>query len=162
MPVQRCFLLLFLAFFAVIPLSAANVSFLIIETGLAMEADNNQYSGLWESGLLDVFFESGHIVSNAPIMRLEYKPTGVFPEEAERDRDDALEGGVDYFILALLDYQNRGEDNTRPLNISLRIFKTRPWTMIYERQYSDTRSRTINEEYDSLKQIVRGLVPRVN
>ena len=159
---KHFFPVLFLFMIMLFPLNAATVSFLVIEAGLPMESPSVQYSGLWESGLLDVFFESGHIVSNAPMMRLEYQPAGGFPEEAQQDLDDALEGGVDYFIIALLEYQNREDNTARPQNISLRVFRTSPCKMIYERQYSDTKSKTIHEEYNSLKQIVRGLVPRLN
>ncbi|MDR0486791.1 MAG: hypothetical protein LBG91_00945 [Treponema sp.] len=142
---------------AVLPLGAATVSCLIIETGLP-PGGSNQHSGLWESGLLDVFFESGHIVSNAPMMRLDLKPTEIFPEEARQELDEAVEGGVEYLILAILEYQN----GLKPLNVSLRLFKTRPLAMIYETSYADTKSKNLKEEFDNLKQAARGLVPRLN
>jgi hypothetical protein len=160
MSAKRLFLPLALVLFAVLPLAAANVSFLIIETGLSPESGSNQHSGLWESGLLDVFFDSGHIVSNAPIMRLDYEPEERFPEEARYELEDALRGGVEYFILAILEYQRGGSFG--PRNVSLRLFKTRPLAMIYETSYADTKSTNLKEEFDNLKQAARGLVPRLN
>ena len=81
---KKCLMtVVFLCVFFLFRVEAATVSFLVIETGLTDEAGSRQHSGLWESGLLDVFFESGHIVSNAPILRLLSKPSGDFPEEAK-------------------------------------------------------------------------------
>ena len=162
MSVKSLFSLFFLIVIVLAPISAATVSFLVIETGVSEEKPAYQYSGLWESGLMDVFFEAGHIVSNASMMRLEYRPDAGFPVEAQKDMEDALEGGVDFFIIALLDYNNPEASALRAQNISLRIFKTNPLLLIYEGQYSDTRSKTTQEEYDSLRQAVRGIVPRIN
>ena len=162
MIIKRLLPVLLFFFFVLLPINAFTVSFLVIETGLSLDSPSNQYSGLWESGLLDVFFESGHIVSNAAMMRLEYKPEGEFPEEAQKDMDEALEGGVDFFIIAVLEFQNHGATDLRPQSISLRMFRTSPLTMIYEGQYTGTQSRTLGEEYDNLRQAVRGLVPRLN
>jgi len=142
--------------FLVFPVSAATVSFLVIETGLSDETGDRQHSGLWESGLLDVFFEAGHIVSNAPIMRLDSKPPEKFPEEAIFELENALEGGVEYFIIALLEYPEKGE--LKPRNVVLRIFRSTTLEMIYEGQYADNRPRTIREDFDSLKRAARGLV----
>ena len=161
MPVKRCFLLL-LAISTALPLSAATVSFLVIESGLDMEASVNRYSGLWESSLLDVFFESGHIVSNAPILRLDYLPAEAFPIEARNDLDNALQGGVEYFIVALLEYQKQGEDPALgPRHITLRLFKTRPFELVYEQKYNGSNPRSIGEEYDNLRKAVRVLIPQV-
>jgi hypothetical protein len=152
-----------LFFLAGASLQAATVSFLVIETGLPAETEASQHSSLWESGLLDVFFEAGHIVSNAPIMRLSGKPAKVFPDEAKADLDEALEGGAEYFILALLDYaSSAAADIQKPTNIALRLFKTKPHKLIFEQQYADKSSQTLNDEFTSLKQAVRGLIPHLN
>ena len=161
MSVRNCFILVFLAFFTIIPLSAATVSFLVIETGLEMDAGFNQHSGLWENGLLDVFFDSGHIVSNAPILRLEQRPTEIFPPQAQGDLDDAVEGGVEYFIVALLEFQNSGATGLWPGQVSLRLFRVQPFELLYEHKYSDTGPSGVNEERNSIRQAVRVLIPRV-
>ena len=161
MSAKRLVLPLVLVFFPVLSLAAATVSFMVIETGLSPDSGANQHSYLWESGLLDVFFESGHIVSNAPTLRLDYMPEEIFPEEAARDRDEAIEGGIDFFVIAVLDYQNRGDENSAPKNIFLRLFRARPWEMIYETRYADTKSRNTTEEFNNLKQAARGLTSRL-
>ena len=53
--------------------------------------------GLWESGLMDVFFEAGHIVSNAPALRLDRKPAEAFPEAARPELNEAIAGGGGVF-----------------------------------------------------------------
>jgi hypothetical protein len=151
---------LFLGLVCAFCLEAATVSFLVVETGLSAGAASNQHSGLWESGLLDVFFEAGHIVSNAPVMRLSEKPAGDFPDEARAEFDEAAEGGVEYFIIALLDYD--ASENPRPQNVSLRMFKMNPFKKIFEQQYADKTSKNIADEFENLKKIARGLVPHLN
>jgi hypothetical protein len=153
---------LFLWFFAVLPLPAATVSFLVIETGLPSERENSVYSSLWESGLFDIFFEAGHIVSNAPIKRLDTKPQKPFPDEARGDLNDAADGGAEYFILALLEYPPAAANETpKPRNISLRVFKVSPYKLLYEQRYSDRASADIDEEFITIKQSIRGLVPHL-
>ena len=168
---RRLFAPLVLSALLAVPLEAATVSFLVIETGLPEEWGTSQHSGLWESGLLDVFFEAGHIVSNAPVRRLPRKPTAKFPEEAQAELAEALEGGAEYFILALLEYDApepgtdgaAGSPNTqKPRNISLRVFKARSHALVYEQQYADKTSTNLKDEYDSLKKAARTLIPHLN
>jgi hypothetical protein len=156
------FLTLVFGIFFMLPLEAATVSFLVIETGLSEGAGASQHSGLWESGLLDVFFEAGHIVSNAPIMRLSKKPAKIFPDEAIENLHEALEGGVDFFIIALLDYAPNDTVIQKPEKISLRLFNAVSQKLIYEQQYTDKTSKNPGEEFNSLKQAVKGLVPHLN
>jgi hypothetical protein len=160
-----------LCLFAAVRLDAAMVSVLVIETGLPVERGTDRHSGLWESGLLDVFFEAGHIVSNAPVLRLPQKPDAEFPDEAGADFAEALEGGAEFFILALLEYDapesgNAGGSEPPPLdkprNISLRVFKAQPRTLLYEQRYADSSSMNLKDEYDSVKKAVRTLIPHIN
>ena len=160
MPVKRCFLLL-IAVCAAFPVGAATVSFMVIETGLDAEAAANQHSGLWESGLLDVFFESGHIVSNTPVLRLEGMPDEAFPPEAQDNLDEALEGGIEYFIIALLEYQNQGGKAGRPQRVTLRLFKTQPFELVFEQESVIDSARSAKEEYENLKKVARVLVPQM-
>jgi hypothetical protein len=148
-----------LSVFFVSGIEAANVSFLVVESGLSLEAKSNQHSELWESGLLDVFFEAGHIVSNAPILRLEGKPAGEFPQEARDEMDEAIMGGAEYFIVALLDYDAAVQI---PQNISLQLFRLNPYKKIIEQQHTGKAFNTTREEYEDLKVAVRGLVPHLN
>ena len=158
---RRLFLTVLLIF-AGFPLFAATVSVLVIETGLPAESGTSQYSGLWESALLDVFFDAGHIVSNAPLMRLEYFPDEVFPDEAQKDLNEAIEGSMDYMVIALLEYKVKDSGNIqKPGNVRLRVFRTQNAQLVYEMSYTDTKVKPLKEEFDSLKTAARKLLPRI-
>jgi hypothetical protein len=128
-------------FAAVLSVSAqaATVSFMVIETGIREEIPTVDSSRLWEYALLDVFFDTGHIVSNAPIVRVAEKPQKNLPDEARALMDEALEGGAEFFILAVLDYQNTPQAGTgqlQPRSISLRLFQTAPYRFLYSQEYN--------------------------
>jgi hypothetical protein len=117
----------------------ATVSCIVIETGIREEIPTIDSSRLWEYALLDVFFDTGHIVSNAPILRVAEKPRKDLPDEARASLNEALEGGVEFFVVAVLDYQNPAQGGTDRLqlrNVSLRIFKTAPYRLLYSREYA--------------------------
>jgi len=133
--------------FALSPLGAATVSVLVMETGRTGENPAGQYPTLWENGLLDVFFESGHIVSNSPQLQLAEKPAHDFPGEARRDFDNAHSGGMEYFLVAIVDYTQA--------NVSLRLFSTASSRMIHEQKYTVTTFRNTKEEYESIKKAVK-------
>ena len=140
--------------FAVFPLNAANVSFLVMETGIQQGSPSVRYSTLWENGLMEVFFEFGHIVSNAPMMQLFERPKDIFPAEAERDYKDAKEGGIDFFIIAIINYPTTRANAVKPQNVILRLFNTKSENLLHEKTYSDTKSKTPKEEYDFIKDAV--------
>jgi hypothetical protein len=143
----------------ILPAAAHTVSFLVIETGLNEESPARQASAVWENNLLDVFFEAGHIVSNAPILRLEAPPAADFPEEAREDFDEAALGGADFFVLALLDYRNGpggGEDG--PGEISLRVFRTGSRRLVYEQRYAGKPVLPAEEELSAAKSAARALL----
>jgi hypothetical protein len=147
---------------AISPLSAAMVSFLVIESGLPEDGDAGSWSSLWESGLLDVFFEAGHVVSNAPIKRLAARPREVLPDEVKAELEDAEAGGADYFILALLDYSPLGAGEIpRPRNRSLRVFRIHPYRFIHEQRHAGQAALNMTDEFTRIKQSVRGLVPHL-
>jgi len=137
--------------FALFPLSAANVSFLVMETGLRQESPTGQYSILWENGLMDTFYECGHIVSNAPLMRVYEKCEDGFPSDAERDYKEAKNGGMDFFIIAIINYSAYRGNNPQPHNIILRLFNTKSEQMIHEQIFSHKISKTAKEEKDNIK-----------
>ena len=146
---------LFFFIFSVFPLNAANISFLVIETGLPRGSRTNQYSTMWENGLLDVFFDSGYIVTNAPIMRLYETPGDNFPYEAERDFRGAGDGGMDYFIIAIINYPSpRGAANPRPLTVTLRLFNTSSEEMIHEQIITNMTGRNTRDEFNNIRRAV--------
>jgi len=149
------FYVLFFCFLTVFHINAANVSFLIIEAGLPNNGRAHQYSTMWENGLLDVFFESGHIVSNAPVMRLPTRPDNGFPFEAERHYENAKTGGIEYFIIAIINYPVPGSANSLPLSVALRLFNTESENMIHERVFSGLTQRTTRDEYEIIKKSIK-------
>jgi len=134
---------LFIGIIAAPALWAANVSVLIMEAGQG--ETGSQYPYLWENGLMDAFFDSGHIVSNSPKLQITGKPDGDFPPEAERDFDNAQEGGMDYFLIALIDY-------SKPANVLLRLFDIKSTKMVLEQKYVVTTLRTTKDETDKIKE----------
>jgi len=128
-------------------LCATNVSFLVMETGLPPESAASQYSAVWENGLLEVFFESGHIVSNAPRVRLADAtvPEG-FPPDAEKHYRDAIAGGMDYFLIAIVDHLSH--------DVSLRLFSTRSGDMIAQMSYAGSAVWNTREERENIRRAV--------
>jgi hypothetical protein len=148
------FALLFCAF--ILPrLFGATVSCLVIETGLPQGGPKNQYSILWENNLMEVFFDTGHIVSNARMIRLYQKPDEGFPAEAERDFEEARESGMDYFLIAII--EQAGSETAGSQSVCLRLFSTKSQELIKEQIYSENKPKSAKEENDSIKKAI-GLI----
>ncbi|MDR1249963.1 MAG: hypothetical protein LBK63_11750 [Treponema sp.] len=136
---------------AVLSVSAqgATVSFMVIETGIREEIPTVDSSRLWEYALLDVFFDTGHIVSNTPIVRVAERPLKNLPDEAKASIDEALEGGAEFFVLAVLDYQHTpqaGSGRLQPRSISLRLFQTAPYRFLYSQEYDANDFRAAEKD----------------
>jgi len=136
---------LFFCAFMLPRLFGATVSCLVIETGLPSGGPKSQYSTMWENNLMDVFFDTGHIVSNARMLRLENKPAEEFPGEAEKDYEEARENGMDYFLIAIID---------RTRTVCLRLFRTNSQELIKEQVYSDNKPVSVKEENESIKRAI--------
>jgi len=128
-------------------LYAANVSVLVMETGENRDYPGTEYPILWENSLFDAFFDSGHIVTNSTKMQVNGTISGDFPPEAKRDFDNAQEGGMDFFLLAIIDY-------AAP-NVSLRLFDIRSTKMVREQKYQIATLRRTNDEVDKIKTAAR-------
>ncbi|GHV78566.1 hypothetical protein AGMMS49944_03570 [Spirochaetia bacterium] len=149
MSLKNCSIGVFLALVLGVSAQGATVSFVVLETGLRQEMPTIASSRLWEDALLGVFFDNGHIVSNTPIQRVSEKPPKNLPDEARISLDDALEGGANFFVLAVLDYQNplrTGGALPKPYNVSLRLFKTAPYRFLYSMEYSPEKLTTDKDE----------------
>ena len=144
-------------FFLVTSGSASMVSFFILESGLPENAAVNQHSQQWENALMDVFFDAGYIVSNAPISRIESKPAGDILSAA-CDLEDARNWGIDFILITLLDYNN---ELFIPDEISFLIFKVTTNERVFERQIKGRAYRSVREEHDDIRAIIRGLVPYI-
>jgi hypothetical protein len=157
----RVWLIPCLLLFTVFPLSGAAVSVIVVESGLHTELPGSESSNLWESGLMNALFDGGHIVSNVPITRSgEEFNQGEFPEELNSELNEALEGGMEYILLAFLDYEGYAEaDIPRPTRISLKLFKVRPLKLIIEQQYRGTNFKSPGDVYTMAGNAARMLIP---
>jgi hypothetical protein len=135
------------------------VSFFILETGLPLEGAKTPYSKLWENTFFDVFFDAGYIVCNSPMMRMESKPKMSLEKFVKDEVDEARDGGVDYFLVAQLDYSG---GSLTPSEVSLVLFNVTPFRLIKEQKVMQRKYRSEKEEIDDLKNIVRGIVPKIN
>jgi hypothetical protein len=112
---------------------AATVSFIVLETGAAAAAAKGP-AGLWEEGIMEVFFNDGHIISNAKARKITTFPKQEFPEEALRDFQEADEGGSEFFIIALLTYgADDSGKNPLPESATLRLYNVKPYKFLTEK-----------------------------
>jgi hypothetical protein len=153
-------LALFFCTFTLARLPGAAVSCLVIETGLPQGSQRSQYSAIWENNLMDVFFETGHIVSNGRIVLLVQKPDENFPIEAERDFEEAKENGMDYFLIAIIEHPV-GNESVRPQNVYLRLFSTKSQELINEQVYKDNKPRSAKEENESIKKTIGAIAAQI-
>jgi hypothetical protein len=127
MPSKMIFFISCFIFF-LSPLFCANVSVLVIETGLrdGQTVFYGETASLWETGLMDAFFEEGHIVTNAQAIALEKKPGKELTGEIQGYIADAGDAGIDYFILAYLSYETartgQFSGRSKPAGIEFNLF----------------------------------------
>ena len=141
---------LFIGIIAAPTLFAANISVLVVESGENREA---QYPVLWENGLLEIFFDAGHIVTNSPKIQIAEKVIDDIPSEAKREFDDAKDGGMEYFLIALIDYSVP--------NVILRLFDVRSTKKVLEQKYAVTTFRNTKDEADKIKAAIRVLAAQL-
>jgi hypothetical protein len=133
--------------------SAATVSFHVVEAGINEEADKRM-SELWENAFMDVFFDAGYIISNAPIMRLEKSPSNILQVV---DFREATVSGIDYMLIVLLDYKI-GQPN--PEEVSFYIYKVTKREKVLERKIQQ-KQVPLKDDYNNMKSIARGFVPYI-
>ncbi|MDR1470543.1 MAG: hypothetical protein LBT00_14780 [Spirochaetaceae bacterium] len=113
------------------PLFCANISVLVIETG-SQDGKPVRRGGLaevWETGLMDVLFEEGHIVTNAQAFALKKKPGKELTGEIKSYITEAEDLRIDYFVLVYLNYEadaGRLSDPQKPVDIEFNLFKINP------------------------------------
>jgi hypothetical protein len=154
-----CALVFCAAVLSVLP--AATVSFVVVETGLPEGSVQPESSARWEGGVMGVFFDAGHIVFNAPVMRLERKlpaGTNTIPSELRGEFDEAKAGGADYFVVVLLEYPGGPET---PKNIQLRLFNAATGTLLYETSCAGNAGVSPRDELLDVKTNAMKLIPRL-
>ncbi|MDR0388992.1 MAG: hypothetical protein LBH73_02890 [Spirochaetaceae bacterium] len=143
------------------PLFSSTLSVMVVETGVGENTPRLEASSLWEGGLMDVCFDTGHIVTNSPILRLERGQVRVYPSENFLELEEAAEGGVEYYILAVLDYEPGLQDDPsvyRPRSIALRFVRLAPRRVLFEVQYTGNPQASLAEALQQAKEAARVLL----
>lgn len=131
------------------PVAAATVCVLVVESGLPAEAERVEASSAWEAGLMDAFFDAGHIVTNGPLFREEKLDGKVGPTLPDRNFGllAAKDGGADYLSIVVLDYGNviqspDGMKRPSPSGVAYRILDLGTGTVIAE-GLDEVRPKTV-------------------
>ena len=148
---KKVFVVLF-GLFLILNAEGSMVSFYLIETGLSENVSDNNYAVQWENAFMDVFFDGGLIVSNAPILRLLNKPSGDILRHV--NMNEAKNAGIDFVVIGQLDFAFNGA----PSDITFFIYQVTPREKILERQFQGRTSRPAREEFEYMKSIARGLI----
>ena len=152
-------LIVILSFLGFISLNAATVSVLVVESGLPPGYGCTSSAEVWESGMMDAFFDAGHIVSNAPCMQI-IDATGVLPAEVNGDFDLARTGGADFLVLVVLKYQEGSADRAK--EVIIRVFSVASGSMLYESNLAAKVWGNVDEEFIDAKQQAGNLVPQLS
>ena len=160
-------LALILGFLGLMSLNAATVSVLVVETGLPSNNGCTPSASVWESGIMDVFFDAGHIVSNALCMQIgptldanaAILSSRILPREVNSDFDQARIGGADFFVLVILDYKEGTTE--RPKDVSIRIFSVSTGELLHETKGTSRVWKNPDEEFRDVKQQAVKIVPHL-
>jgi hypothetical protein len=139
------FSLLFLSLSSV---HAATVSMMVIESGPSKK-NGAEIAALWENAMMDVFFDAGHIVSNAPALKAELPENEDFPESARTSFEDASRGGADFFIIVQL----------KAMEVAFRVYAIHPYRLLYTGQYTEPTNLSLKEEFSNAKKATQMIIP---
>jgi hypothetical protein len=111
-----------------LPAMAASVCVLVVESGLPADSMQPEASSAWEAGMMDAFFNAGHIVWNESLYRASAGQSGkgpVLPATSFR-AEVARTGGADYLALAVLDYgmgteESMSKTRLSPIGVAFRL-----------------------------------------
>ncbi|MDR2209997.1 MAG: hypothetical protein LBO65_00815 [Spirochaetaceae bacterium] len=156
---KRRFIVLILVFAGLTVLQGATVSVLIIETGLPSGTGRTESASVWESGIMDALFDAGHIVSNAPILRLPAAPDSEIPSQARRDFDEARLGGADFFVMVFLSYPE--EDPEHPREVRMKVFSVSSGKLLYESSVAAKPWENSEKEFTDAKISAKRLIPQL-
>jgi hypothetical protein len=155
--IKRCVIVVILGLLLSVN-GTAMVAIFVVEKGLTDNRMEHPHSIQWENAFLDVFFEAGYIVTNAPISRIDSIPQDYLLESLAFEPDRARMMGIEFILITILDFN--GETNF-PEEIYLYIYSVSIGNRIFERQIPGRTYRTSREELDDLKAIARGLLPHI-
>lgn len=144
----------------VFPVSAYMVSVMVIETGLTEDVSSLPHASVWEGGLMDALFESGHIATNNPQTRAFRKPAQDFSGIFEDDYFEAKAGGVEYFILCYLEYQNRN-GVPAPVKIEIKLYRIDPKRLVFEQSFPLGSGSDNSEEYKIAKTAGQRIISQI-
>ena len=139
-------------------LGAATVSVVVVETGLPSENGCTPSASIWESGMMDVFFEAGHIVSNAPCLQV-ISASGLLPSEVNGDFDQARIGGADFFVLIILNHPKDKPEGFK--EVTIRVFKVSTGELLLETSVNGRVWGNGDDEFIAAKQSAGNLVSRL-
>jgi hypothetical protein len=152
------------------PLAATTVSVLVIETGRPAAAELGPAATVWESGVMDAFFDAGYIVINVPILRLKETPRSGLPREALVEFETARREGSDLFVVVHLSYLSSGKNpsNKNPFNIEeqaktvfMAVFDISTDELLFETSIGVNNLRNPVEEFKIAKQNMGNIIRRI-
>jgi len=131
------FFVCFLSAGSLAPAYAANVSFMVVETGEGANSVSGT-ANIWEEGFLDAFFSAGYIVSNAQTAKIASFPEGELPALVINDFNEAKEGKSDYFIVVVLKYSSNSNTanaaSAAPDSVAIKLYSVDPYKLITEKK----------------------------
>jgi len=152
---KRVVIAVIIGILLIFSINAATVSFYVIETGVNEDFDIKQSQSIqWENAFLDVFFDAGYIISNAPILRIEKKPSDVLQVV---DIEEAVDYGVDYMLIVLLEYK---KDLKEPIEVSFYIYRVTRKEKVIEKKIIIKRESSQND-YNNMKTVAKGFIPYI-
>ncbi|GMO35973.1 MAG: hypothetical protein Ta2B_16100 [Termitinemataceae bacterium] len=149
-----------LSLLSVVSANAANVTVMVIETGLSVD-QKVSLAEIWESGIMAVLFDAGHIVTNAQSIKIVRNIDEDIPEEVETNIKGAFDGGSDYFLMALLNYNESNDDkNTKPVQITLKLIIL-PNKILYQENMPKPVAATQRDEFINAQKAARIIMPYI-
>ncbi len=152
---KRAVIAIIIGFLLDFSIGAATVSFYVIEAGVNEDLDVKQPQSVeWENAFMEVFFDAGYIISNAPIMRFEKKPSDILKVV---DIDEAVACGIDYMLIVLPEYK---KDMKEPIEVSFYIYRVAMQEKVIEKKITIKRVST-QDDYNNMKSIAKGFIPYI-
>jgi len=152
---KRAIIAIIIGFSLDLTVGAATVSFYVIEAGVNEDFDVKQSQSIqWEDAFMEVFFDAGYIISNAPIMRLEKKPSDVLQVV---DMEEAVICGIDYMLIVLPEYK---KDVKEPIEVSFYIYRVARKEKVIEKKIIINKGST-QDDYNNMKSIAKGFIPYI-